>query len=134
MTHNLSADGALISHQGFDFSDGALTDIPPGSVIDYTRPSAVSPVPVAVSSLYFPRISGQEGSECNEKITHLLLSASPVNEPLCGLPNEYLVLSEVEREMQLLVRWRITDTHGFLIRYRGKFSHFQSTAGVHSSN
>lgn len=132
MTHNLSADGALISHQGFDFSDGALTDIPAPYAILYTRPSAVSPVPVAVSSLYFPRISGQEGSECIEHIPHLLLSRT--DKALCGLPNEYLVASEVKREMQPYVPHAITDTRGFLIRYRGKFSHFQSTAGVHSSN
>ena len=132
MTHNLSADGALISHQGFDFSDGALPDIPAPYVILYTRPSAVSPVPVAVSSLYFPRISGQEGSECNEKLPHLRVRLT--NKLFCGLPNEYLVVPEVEREMQLLMLDAITDTHGFLIRYRGKFSHFQSTAGAHLSN
>ena len=132
MTHNLSADGALISHQGFDFSDGALTDIPAPYAILYTRPSAVSPVPVAVSSLYFPRILGQEGSECNEKLPHLGVRLT--NKLFCGLPNEYLVVPEVEREMRLFMLDEITDTRGFLIRYRGKFSHFQSTAGVHSSN
>ena len=129
ITHDLKADAAIISHPGFNFSSGILTSIAPGSVIFFEPPSGEARPAVMLNSLFFPRITGQTGSECNENRPHIWVNGFNTYTILCGLPVESAILPEIGSTIQLLV-FEPFDSTGYLIRYRGEFRFWSSIPEV----